>query len=261
MIETARIGARKARALSRNARPKILDSAATEIEQRNDPNHQTQTAPTASAGSGTGAPAHAGSTPAPSTGGPPSPETGAAPPATPTNPGCARPSRAGTPTSRSRPSPPRARPPPAPCQPPQPGHPDPRVHHQHDFPCPLSHQERSECLAGCAGFTVPDTALGTIEPVRVSGWLLLLRELPHGSRFPAVDNPGLTPTVDSLESPSSARTTSPGLARPGTSRSGAFFGSRCSGSRCSLHVAFVERAAWVQEHAHVVVCVVFATRR
>src|SRR6478609_9379976 len=67
VIETARIGARKARALSRNARPKILDGAATEIEQRNDPNRQTQTAPTASAGSGTGAPAHAGSTPAPST--------------------------------------------------------------------------------------------------------------------------------------------------------------------------------------------------
>ena len=41
VIETARIGARKARALSRNARGKILDGAATEIEQRNEEFAQT----------------------------------------------------------------------------------------------------------------------------------------------------------------------------------------------------------------------------
>ena len=41
VIETARIGARKARALSRNARGKILDSAATEIEQRTEEFAQT----------------------------------------------------------------------------------------------------------------------------------------------------------------------------------------------------------------------------
>ena len=41
VIETARIGARKARALSRNARGKILDGAATEIEQRHEEFAQT----------------------------------------------------------------------------------------------------------------------------------------------------------------------------------------------------------------------------
>jgi acyl-CoA reductase-like NAD-dependent aldehyde dehydrogenase len=41
VIETARIGARKARALSRNARGKILDGAATEIEKRNEEFAQT----------------------------------------------------------------------------------------------------------------------------------------------------------------------------------------------------------------------------
>ena len=41
VIETARVGARKARALSRNARGKILDGAATEIEQRNEEFAQT----------------------------------------------------------------------------------------------------------------------------------------------------------------------------------------------------------------------------
>lgn len=41
VIATARIGARKARALSRNARGKILDGAATAIEQRNEEFAQT----------------------------------------------------------------------------------------------------------------------------------------------------------------------------------------------------------------------------
>ena len=41
VIETARIGARKAESLSRNARGKILDSAATEIEQRTEEFAQT----------------------------------------------------------------------------------------------------------------------------------------------------------------------------------------------------------------------------
>ncbi|MBD1543886.1 aldehyde dehydrogenase family protein [Arthrobacter sp. IA7] len=41
VIETARIGARKAKALSRNARGKILDAAATEIEQRTEEFAQT----------------------------------------------------------------------------------------------------------------------------------------------------------------------------------------------------------------------------
>lgn len=35
------------------------------------------------------------------------------------------------------------------------------------------------------------------------------------------------------------------------------FGLKVLGFPVPLHVAFVERAAWVQEHAHVVVCVVF----
>ncbi|CAI3791030.1 aldehyde dehydrogenase family protein [Pseudarthrobacter sp. MM222] len=41
LIEIARVGARKARALSRNARGKILDGAATEIEQRTEEFAQT----------------------------------------------------------------------------------------------------------------------------------------------------------------------------------------------------------------------------
>jgi acyl-CoA reductase-like NAD-dependent aldehyde dehydrogenase len=41
LIETARVGARKARTLSRHARGKILDGAATEIEQRNEEFAQT----------------------------------------------------------------------------------------------------------------------------------------------------------------------------------------------------------------------------
>jgi acyl-CoA reductase-like NAD-dependent aldehyde dehydrogenase len=41
VIETARVGARKAGALSRNARGKILDGAATQIEQRSEEFAQT----------------------------------------------------------------------------------------------------------------------------------------------------------------------------------------------------------------------------